>query len=78
MTRTQQITTGLAGGVALLAFGASPLIAGHFKELSDHHTKFGVSQLNYADTGREFERDKKIYLYNPKKEAISDQHSAFS
>ena len=65
MTRTKQITTGLAAGAALLAFGASPLVAGHFEELSKFHTIFGVSQLNYADTGREFGVNKKIYLYNP-------------
>ena len=70
MTRTKQITTGLLAGAALLAFGASPLLADHFLELSRWHTSFGVSQLNYADTGREqsssnLGTDKKIYLYNP-------------
>ena len=61
MTGTKQFTAGLVTGAALLAFGAAPLSAGHFKELSKIHTVFGVSQFNALDF--RFEDD--MVLYNP-------------
>ena len=61
MTRTKQITAGLIAGVSLAAFGAAPLSAEHFTELSPLHTVYGVSQFNYADVGV----DNSVYLLNP-------------
>ena len=61
MTRTRQVTVGLFAGASLLAFGAVPLSAGHFQELSADHTNYGVAQLNYVDVGQ----DNSIVLMNP-------------
>ena len=61
MTRTRQVTVGLFAGASLLAFGAVPLSAGHFQELSADHTNYGVAQLNYVDVGQ----DNSIILMNP-------------
>ena len=61
MTRTKQFTAGLVTGASLLAFGAVPLSAGHFQELSADHTNYGVAQLNYVDVGQE----NSIILMNP-------------
>ena len=46
MTRTTQFTVGLAAGVSLLGLSATPLVAGHFRELSHLHNWYGVSQFN--------------------------------
>ena len=49
MTRTTQFTVGLVAGVSLLGLSATPLMAGHYKEVSDQHTNWGISQLNAMD-----------------------------
>ena len=61
MTRTRQITVGLFAGASLLGLSASPLIASHFKNLSDHHTNWGVAQFNYANVGS----SNQVTLTNP-------------
>ena len=61
MTRSKQFKVGLIAGAAILGLGAAPALAGHFEELSDLHTVFGVSQFNAIDL--DFESD--MVLYNP-------------
>lgn len=61
MTRTKQFTMGIVTGITLFGLSATPLVARHFKELSDFHTIFGVSQFNALDLDFQTE----LVLYNP-------------
>ena len=53
MNKRKCLTTSLLGGAmglaALMFLGASPVSAGHFEELSVHHTNYGVAQFNYGN-----------------------------
>ncbi len=61
MTRTNQITIGLFAGASLLALGAAPLMATHYQEISNHHTAWGISQLNALD----IDTESSVVLLNP-------------
>ena len=61
MTRTTQFTAGLVTGVSLLGLSATPLVANHFEELTNHHTNWGVSQYNALS----LETSGDLTVYNP-------------
>ena len=61
MTRTVKFSVGLAAGVSLLGLSAAPLMASHYQEISNHHTRWGISQLNAMDLDTQSD----MVVYNP-------------
>ena len=61
MTRTTQLTIGLFAGASLLGLSATPLMANHYKEISELHTIWGISQLNAMDLKTQSD----MVVYNP-------------